>query len=138
MTSCFSVRRFLANIFKSSNNQFEFLRFGIVGVIATLIHYGIYLLLLSVAATNVAYSAGFIISFSINFLLSNYFTFKTKPNAIKGFGFFVSHGINFVLHLLLLNFFLWIGIPETIAPAPVFALAVPVNFLMVRYVLKSF
>ncbi len=138
MISFYSIKRFITNIFNSSNKQFEFLRFGMVGVVATLIHYGTYLILLSVAVANVAYSIGFIISFLINFLLSNFFTFKTKPSMIKGFGFFVSHGINFVLHLLLLNFFLWIGITETLAPVPVFALVIPINFLMVRYVLKSF
>ncbi len=52
----------------------EIIRFGIVGIIATIIHYGIYLKL---------------------------------------------------------------GMPDKYAPIPVFCIAVPINFLMVRLVLKS-
>jgi len=38
--------------------------------------------------------------------------------------------------VLLLNVFLWMGVPNKLAPIPVLCIAVPVNFLMVRYVFK--
>lgn len=40
------------------------------------------------------------------------------------------------LHIGLLNTFLWLGLSKTTAPAPVFAIAIPVNFLLVRFVFK--
>ncbi|MDO4704527.1 GtrA family protein [Tannerella sp.] len=120
-----------------SAKQKEFIRFCVVGGLATGIHYGIYLLLNKVMNTTVAFTAGYIISFFANFLLSNYFTFKTKPSTKKGFGFAGSHLINYVLQVALLNLFLYAGIPENIAPLPVYAITIPINFILVRTVLKS-
>jgi len=115
----------------------EIIRFGIVGVLATGIHYGIYLLLNLVLNTNIAYSIGYFIGLIVNFFLSNYFTFKTKPTISKGFGFGLGHLINYILHLVLLNFMLFIGISDIFAPIPVFLIAVPINFIIIRFVLKS-
>jgi len=99
------------------NKRREFVRFILVGVLATATHYGIY--------------------FFLNFYLSNVFTFNTKPTVRKGIGFGISHFVNYLLHIGLLSLFIWIGVPERWAPLPVFALVVPVNFLLVRFVLKS-
>ena len=41
-----------------------------------------------------------------------------------------------MLHIGLLNTFLWLGLSKTLAPIPVFAIAIPVNFLLVRFVFK--
>lgn len=115
----------------------EFIRFGIVGCFATFIHYGIYLILNLWINTTIAYSIGYGISFLGNFYLSNKFTFKTKPTIKKGIGFGLSHFINYLLQVILLSIFIKLGIPDRYAPIPVFCIAVPVNFLMVRFVLKS-
>lgn len=115
----------------------EIIRFGIVGVIATIIHYGIYLVFNLIIVSWIAYSIGYGISFLGNFYLSNKFTFKTKPTFKKGVGFGLSHFINYLLQVILLNVFIKLGIPDKYAPIPVFCIAVPVNFLMVRFVLKS-
>lgn len=114
----------------------EFLRFGVVGVVATALHYGIYYVLYRCTYVNVAYTAGYLISFVVNFYLTSYFTFKTTPSWKKLLGMGGAHLVNYLLHLLLLNIFLWGGIPEKWAPLPVFAIAIPVNFLLVRFVFK--
>lgn len=123
----------------------EFIRFIIVGCIATAIHYGIYLLLLwafnirqeESLYTNIIYSIGYIIAWLCNFYLSARFTFKSQTSAKRGVGFAFSHGVNYLLHLLFLNFFLWVGLPEKWAPVPVFCIVMPINFVLVRYVFKS-
>ncbi|WP_308743921.1 GtrA family protein [uncultured Bacteroides sp.] len=114
----------------------EFVRFGVVGVIATVLHYGIYYCLKSVANVNVAYAVGYIISFIVNFYLTSYFTFGTSPSWKKLAGMGGAHLINFLLHMILLNIFLYLGISKTWAPIPVFAIVIPVNFLLVRFVFK--
>ena len=123
----------------------EFIRFAIVGVVATGIHYGLYLLLVwtfdlretDTLYTNIAYSVGYVVSWCFNFYLSAHFTFKSSTSVKRGVGFALSHGINYLLHLVLLNFFLWLGVPEAWAPIPVFCIAIPINFILVRYVFKS-
>ena len=114
----------------------EFIRFGIVGVIATAIHYGIYLILLRFLNPTVSYTMGYLVSFCFNFILTNIFTFKTQPNVKRGIGFIACHAINYGLHIVLLNLFLWLSMSEQYAPIPVYLIVIPVNFLLVRFVFK--
>lgn len=114
----------------------EFVRFALVGGIATALHYGIYILLQPILLVNVAYTLGYLLSFVANFYLTAYFTFAKKPSWKKAMGFGGSHLVNYFLHLILLNTFLWLGVPSAWAPIPVFAIAIPVNFLLVRFVFK--
>lgn len=114
----------------------EFIRFVIVGIIATIIHYGLYFILQQIIDVNIAYTIGYICSFVANFYLTAYFTFKKKPSWSKAFGFGGAHLCNYLLHIGLLNLFLWLGVTKPLAPFPVFAIAIPVNFLLVRFVFK--
>ncbi len=112
------------------------LRFVVVGGLATALHWVLYLLLMQWMAAQVAYALGYIISFIFNFLASAWFTFHTDPSWKSLIGMAGAHGINFVLHMLLLQMFLWLGVPETWAPLPIYAIVVPVNFLLVRLAFK--
>lgn len=114
----------------------EFIRFGVVGVVATALHYGIYYLLQAFINVNVAYTAGYVISFVVNFYLTSYFTFGTAPSWKKLAGMGGAHLVNYLLHIALLNVFIYLGISKTWAPVPVFAIAIPVNFILVRFVFK--
>ena len=115
----------------------EAIRFCIVGVLATIVHYGIYLLLKGVINVSVAYTIGYVISFIGNFVLTNVYTFKTQATAKKGIGFVICHVINYLLHIGLLNVSIWLGVPSSLAPIPVYCIVVPVNFLLVRKVVKT-
>ena len=114
----------------------EFIRFGVVGVLATALHYGIYYFLQSVINVNVAYTTEYVISFIVNFYLTSYFTFGTTPSWKKLVGMGGAHLVNYLLHIILLNVFLYLGVSKAWAPVPVFAIAIPVNFLFVRFVFK--
>lgn len=132
------INHTISNIWHSSRFR-EVVRFGIVGVIATLIQYGIYYLFNAVVGwgATTSLTIGYVISFVFNFFLSNYFTFKTRPTVKKGVGFMASHGINYLLQIVFLNLYMFLGVPETWAPIPMFITVVPINFLLVRFVLKS-
>lgn len=131
------------NQFLRSAKAGEFLRFVIVGLIATGIHYGLYLLLIKVFPangtiwTNGAYAVGYIISWFCNLWMTAHFTFQTSLSFRKGIGFAVCHLINFGLHLLFLNVFLRMGVTEKWAPIPVYCLVIPINFILVRTVFKK-
>ena len=114
----------------------EFIRFVMVGILATALHYGIYFLLQRFINVNIAYTLGYALSFIANFYLTAYFTFGKKPSWSKAFGCGGAHLFNYLLHSGLLNTFLWLGLSKTLAPIPVFAIAIPVNFLLVRFVFK--
>ena len=115
----------------------EVVRFGIVGVLATALQYAIYWVLIHVMAPSLAMTVGYGLSFIFNFIASTRYTFKVEANAKHGAGFALSHVVNYLLHMVLLAFMLWLGVPERWAPAPVYCVAVPINFLMVRYVFKN-
>lgn len=147
----------------------EFIRFFVVGVGATLVHLGVYLLLNEMfgvgesapLALTLTYTTGYIVSFVCNYLVSLKWTFRTQGSMKKGLGFAFSHAVNAGMHLLLLNLFRVLGIgaalvsllqfmcprliemlpilgrPESLLPFPVYAIVVPINFLMVRYFLKE-
>lgn len=127
---------------KDSKMRGEALRFVIVGVIATVLHYGIYLWLNrwmndSLAYTTLAYTIGYVLSFIANFYLTTYFTFRTTPSWRKLAGLGGTHVVNYLLHIFLLNLYLTLGIPKDWAPIPVYAVAIPVTFLLSRYVFKK-
>lgn len=116
----------------------EIMLFGIVGSIAMVIHYGIYYILMSFMPVNVAFSIGYFISFLYNFTMTSHFTFRVKPSMGKFLRFAASHGINYLLQVLLLNFFIYVmGLNAKMAPAPVYAISIPVNYMLVRFAMKG-
>ena len=116
----------------------EIIRFGMVGTTAAAIHYGTYWLLQRYIDVNVAYTVGYIVSFIVNYILSARFTFREKTSTRNGLGFIGAHLTNYFMHIVLFNFFLWVGLSRALAPLAVLAIAVPVNFLMVRFAFKHF
>lgn len=115
-------------------NWGEIVRFGIVGIVATAIHYGIYLLCRLIMPVNIAYSLGWIISLCCNFYLSSQFTFRKSMSVYRAGGFVTSHVVNYLIHIGLFNLFLWLGIGQVYAPLLVFCIAIPINFILVRFV----
>lgn len=115
-------------------NWHEILRFGVVGIIATAIHYGIYLLCQMVMPVNVAYTIGWIVSLGCNFYLSSRYTFRRDMSAYRAGGFVGSHVVNYLMHMGLLNLFLWVGVDQVYAPLLVYGIVIPINYLLVRFV----
>ena len=113
----------------------EILRFCIVGGIATILQYGIYVVFVdavgvkAVPSTLISYS----ISFILNYILSSYFTFHKKPSTQNMLGFVGSHAINMGMQTGIVAIFKGI-VGKTLALLPAFAICIPLNYLMVRYV----
>ncbi|QVK17401.1 GtrA family protein [Mycoplasmatota bacterium] len=128
--------KFVVNLIKKYKLE-EFIKFVIIGLMATGISYLIYISLIKLMDKSIAYSIGYAISFCFNLIASNLFTFKTKVNVENGIRFGLAHLTNIIIQLILLNLFTFIGIPELYAPIPVYVIAVPVNFFVVRFALKG-
>ena len=112
----------------------QFVRFAINGVLSSAIHYGIYYVLLFFTIANIAYITGYLVSFVSNFFLTSYFTFRTKPTLKRFIGFSGSHAVNFGLHVVLFNIFLWLGMHQLVIPVFVMGICVIVQFTILRWV----
>ena len=126
----------MEGMLKSKEKRYEFIRFCVVGVLASGLHYGVYYLLQTRINVNVAYTVGYLISLICNFFLTSYLTFHSSPSIRKALGFGGSHLINYLIHLFFLNLFLYLGISKVLAPVLVLAIAVPINFILLRWVFK--
>lgn len=123
-------------LIKGDSRVSEIVRFGLVGGLATLLQYGIYVVFVhavfhggkAVVSSLISYA----ISFVANFFLSSYFTFHSRPNAKKGLGFTLSHLINMGMQTGLVAIFKGIVGP-TLALLPALAICIPVNYFMVRF-----
>ena len=107
-------------------------RFIIVGTIATAIQYLIYYIMLQKFNATISFAGGYAVSFIANYFLTTYFTFKTSPSLKKTVRFALTHVFNFVFQALCLRMFIALGVPEVFALFPVYAICIPVNFLLVR------
>lgn len=119
------------------NRLREIVRFGIVGVVATLLQYGLYVLLNRLMHPTLANTIAYILSFAFNYVASTRYTFQVKSTARRGLGFAFSHLINYTLQTATLALMLRLGLPKDLALIPVFAICVPINFILVRYFLKK-
>lgn len=115
----------------------EVIRFGIVGIVATAIQAGVYWLLVGRMNYAVANTVAYVVSFLFNYVASTHYTFRVKSTARRGAGFALSHLVNYLLQTATLSLFIAIGLEKRLALIPMFAVCVPVNFLLVRYFLKS-
>ncbi len=125
----------------------ELVRFGIVGCIAVVLQYGVYLAMMPSLAhfipemgdhtlATTANTIAYIVSFIFNFIASTRYTFKVKANAKRGAGFTLSHIVNYALQTLILNLFVGIGLEKQWAMIPTLCICVPTNFVLVRFFLK--
>ena len=126
----------------------EVVRFGIVGGLATVLQYVIYLAMMPVLAhfipkmgdhtlATTSNTIAYIISFIFNFIASTRYTFKVKANAKRGAGFTLSHVVNYSMQTLCLNLFVGLGMLKQWAMIPTLCICIPINFLLVRFFLKK-
>ena len=128
----------------------EVVRFAIVGGIATVLQYVIYLAAMPLLANlipalgnsdhtlaTVANTLAYILSFIFNFIASTRYTFKVKANAKREAGFTFSHIVNYSMQTLFLNLFVGLGLAKQMAMIPTLCICIPVNFLLVRFFLKK-
>jgi len=124
---------------KSNRNKKikEIIRFGVTGFVSTIITYGVYYLLLFFLNASISFTVGYIVAFIVNYIMTVSFTFRVKASTKNGLGFVVSNIINYGFCVFFLNFFIWCGLSKTIAPIPMYAICIPINFLIVRFVMKK-
>ena len=113
----------------------KFLSFLFVGVINTLITYGIYYFLLRWINYNIAYSISYISGIVISYYLNSVVVFKKKINIKTFLKFPIVYVAQYICNLLFMNLFIiYLYIPEKIAPILVIILTVPITFFLSKIV----
>lgn len=128
----------LKKLINGNSRLSEIVRFGLVGGIATILQYGFYVIFVEAVHVKAVPSSmiSYALSFIVNFFLSSYFTFHSRPNAKKGLGFALSHLFNMGLQTGLVAIFKGIVGP-TLALLPALAICIPVNYFLVRFAFTS-
>lgn len=123
----------IKNLINGESRLSEILRFCIVGGLATVIQYGVYVVFVDAVGVKAVPSTliSYAISFIFNYILSSYFTFHKKPSAQNMIGFITSHAINMGMQTGMVAIFKGI-VGNTLALLPAFAICIPLNYLMVR------
>ena len=122
---------------KDKEKYAQFVRFCANGVLAVAIQYGVYLLLVQWINPFAANTVGYAVSFCVNFIITSYWTFRSRPSWRKLAGFGGSHIVNYVCQQAFLALFLWAGIVKEYAAIMAMGSAVPVNFMILRVIYKK-
>lgn len=121
------------------NNEkyMQFMRFVLNGIFVTAIQYGVYLLLQMYIGVNIAYTLGYLVSFAVNFIMTSRFTFRQPMSMRRFLGFSGSHAVNYCVQMGLFNLFLLLGMGRAVAPIPSMAIAVLIQFSILRVVYRK-
>lgn len=121
----------------SKKTRKEFLRFAVVGAVSFLLHNVVYLLLTHLGTNlTLAYSLGFLSWAISNYLLSTFVTFRTRLSFRRAVGYTVSIGIYYLVQLAIFTLLQLTPTPEILITPIVYTIAFPINFVMVRWVMK--
>ncbi|MFB9906416.1 GtrA family protein [Allokutzneria oryzae] len=114
------------------------IRFAGVGVINTGVYYGLYLLFGQVLHYQVAHITAFLIAMVGSYFLSCYFTFKVRPTWKKFLLFPLSNATSFTVQTLGLYLLVdIIGMNPDHAPLITMAVAIPITYVVARFVLTD-
>lgn len=121
----------------SNEKYMQFMRFVLNGIFVTAIQYGVYLLLQMYIGVNIAYTLGYLVSFAVNFIMTSRFTFRQPMSMRRFLGFSGSHAVNYCVQMGLFNLFLLLGMGRAVAPIPSMAIAVLIQFSILRVVYRK-
>jgi putative flippase GtrA len=123
---------------KRKQHARELLKFWASGVASFFMHNVVYLMLLYLGTNaSVAYALGFVAWMTTNFLLSNYFTFRTRPSVRRAIAFCISAAIFFAIQFVGFAVCQRLDIHDALITPIVYSVAFPFNFLMVRYAMRK-
>lgn len=112
------------------------IRFGIVGVLNTIVYYLLYLVLREFVPYLIAHAIAFVLSMVGSFFLNCYFTFRQRPTWRRFVLFPLSNLTNFVVTSVGLYVLVqFAGMSERIAPLVAASVAVPVTFVVAKLIL---
>lgn len=116
-----------------------FLRFCIVGAICTALDAAIFYLMRHLVPYQIALVTGYVLSLIINYFLTVYWTFKSRPTVKNTIGIVAAHLFNlFVVRMGLMHIFVnHIGLSDSVAYLPTLVISVITNFVIIKFVVEK-
>ena len=114
-------------------------RFVCVGAFGTALQYGIYYLFLSLferfypdmsVKVTLAFTLGFGIEMISNYLLTSFYTFRTRPNIKNAGGFLLGRLVNYFIQIGFLHLLIYIGLSEEWSGIVAIILAGIINYFV--------
>ena len=117
----------------------QFVRFCIVGGTCALIDAAIFYIVRLFAPYQVALISGYLISLSVNYFLTIYWTFRTTPSVHNLVGVIGAHMFNlFVVRMGLMWLFVEVfDMDDSVAYIPMAIISAVTNFLIIRIVVRK-
>ena len=116
----------------------ESVRFLVAGVLNTAASYGLYLLLLGPCPYAVAYTLSYVFGIGLAYGLMCRFVFRQRERLGSALGFPVVYGVQYVLGLALLTFFVGtLRVDPRLGPLLVIACTVPISFVLSARVIRG-
>lgn len=118
----------------------EFVRFCIVGIVATVVDAAIFYTVRCFAPYQVALMSGYLISLVFNYFFTVRWTFRARTTMANAVGVFIAHLFNlFVVRMGLMYLFIhFCSLSDKWAYLPTLAISMVTNFLVVKFVVKKF
>lgn len=114
----------------------EIVRFGLVGVVNTLVYYASYLLLVLALPYLVAHVLAFGVAMTTSFFLNCRFTYRTRPTWRKFLLYPLTVAANFLITTVGVAVLVeLLDVDERVAPLIAAVAAIPLTFLATRAVL---
>lgn len=115
----------------------QFARFLVVGVINTVLGYGLYLVAVQLMDYRWAYTLSYVVGITISFLLNTLFVFRERLSFRKFLQFPAVYVVQYVAGLAMV----WLlvsrmGLAEALAPLVVIPATIPITYILSRTIIK--
>lgn len=116
-------------------------RFLIVGISGTILQYALYSIFLHLlcylwgevgGVVSAAFTLGFLLEMVLNYVITSYYTFSTKPNWKNAGGFICGRGVNYTLQMGFLWAGMAMGLSNRMAGIVAIVIAGIINYFVTR------
>lgn len=123
-----------------SPSQRSAVRFVVVGTVGTALQYALYYGLLELLAwlfptfqlVTCVFTVAYVIEVFVNYLLTAYYTFSTRPNTSNAGGFVIGRVFNYLIQIGLLHLTLFISNDEKFSGIVAILLSGIINFFVMH------
>ena len=117
----------------------EFLKFCVVGAVCTLLDAAVFYIVRNFASYQISLVSGYLLSLIVNYFLTIYWTFGSRPSIKNAIGIIAAHLFNlFVVRMSLMYIFVdMMGLNDRIAYLPTLAISVVTNFIIIKFIVNK-